>query len=200
MDSFWDERYKGSEYIYGIEPNEWLRLNIENLPPGLALFPCEGEGRNAVHAALKGWKVQAFDQSIEGQKKAMLLASDNDVRIDYTVGDVLDFQYPVAKYDLIAVIYSHFVPELRVPFHQKLIDSLAVNGLLILETFSKKQLIFNSGGPQDESMLYTAELLKKDFDQLKILHLSEDVVPLYEGPRHSGEAAVVRLVATKVQT
>jgi hypothetical protein len=54
MEEFWNERYADSEYVYGENPNEFLVEQLAQLPLGKILFPCEGEGRNAVYAAQKG--------------------------------------------------------------------------------------------------------------------------------------------------
>src|SRR5690625_7249446 len=68
-EEFWNERYAQDEYIYGEEPNEYLRKKLSILSPGKILFPADGEGRNSVYAALKGWDSEAFDISIEGKIK-----------------------------------------------------------------------------------------------------------------------------------
>ena len=74
----WDNRYSADDYIYGIEPNSYFKSIIDSLKPGSLLLPGEGEGRNAVYAASKGWKVTAYDISTEGRKKAMALAKANN--------------------------------------------------------------------------------------------------------------------------
>ncbi|MDX1754196.1 MAG: thiopurine S-methyltransferase [Salinimicrobium sediminis] len=58
MQEFWNERYQREEYIYGKDPNEYLKAKLKNLTPGRILFPAEGEGRNAVHAAKKAGRYQ----------------------------------------------------------------------------------------------------------------------------------------------
>ena len=63
MKEFWDSRYREKEYAYGIEPNEFFKEFIDNNNPGKILLPGEGEGRNAVYSASKGWQVDAFDYS-----------------------------------------------------------------------------------------------------------------------------------------
>jgi len=63
MKEFWNERYAKNEFIYGTEPNEFFRKELEILPAGKIILPCDGEGRNAVFAAKLGWKVNAFDFS-----------------------------------------------------------------------------------------------------------------------------------------
>lgn len=77
---FWDERYSRDEFIYGEQPNEYLKQKLAQLAPGKALFAAEGEGRNAVFAAKSGWIVSAFDQSEAGKTKAKLLAEKKRCR------------------------------------------------------------------------------------------------------------------------
>ncbi len=59
----WDERYQGDDYVYGTEPNDFLRAQADQLPPGRILCLAEGEGRNAVFLAEQGFTVTAIDQS-----------------------------------------------------------------------------------------------------------------------------------------
>jgi Tellurite resistance protein TehB len=74
MKDFWNTRYKEESYAYGIEPNAFFKENIDKLVPGKILLPAEGEGRNAVYAARKGWEVTAFDFSDEAKIKTLKLA------------------------------------------------------------------------------------------------------------------------------
>ena len=70
--SMWDRRFAETVYAYGKEPNAWLKTCIGKLSPEpnpAALFPADGEGRNAVWAACEGWSAMVFDLSIEGKKK-----------------------------------------------------------------------------------------------------------------------------------
>ena len=78
----WNDRYSATEFSYGIQPNNYLKEQLENLNAGTILFPAEGEGRNAVFAAKLGWTVSAFDISTEGKKKALQLSVTNKVTID----------------------------------------------------------------------------------------------------------------------
>jgi hypothetical protein len=55
-------------------------------------------------------------------------------------------------------------------------------------------LSYASGGPRDVDLLYTAAILRKDFDGAEILQLEEKEVQLTEGRLHSGPAAVVLAV------
>ena len=75
----WNDRYSKDEFAYGEQPNNYLKEQLQKLDAGAILFPAEGEGRNAVFAAKLGWTVSAFDISVEGKKKALLLAEINKV-------------------------------------------------------------------------------------------------------------------------
>jgi hypothetical protein len=76
MKNFWNERYSDQEYIYGKTPNVFFSKQLQILRPDEILLPCEGKVRNAIFAALKGWKVRAFDTSEVGKIKAEKLAAE----------------------------------------------------------------------------------------------------------------------------
>ena len=86
---FWNERYSSDEYVYGTEPNQFFKEQIQKInPSGRLLLPGEGEGRNAVFAAKLGWNVDAFDQSSVAKMKAETLAKLNNVKINYSNVDL----------------------------------------------------------------------------------------------------------------
>jgi SAM-dependent methyltransferase len=195
---FWDKRYAEEGFVYGETPNEFFRREIEKLQPGSILLPGEGEGRNAIFAASLGWDVVAFDQSAEGQKKALTKARQKALKIDYQVTDIENFNAPLNSFDCIALIFVHFHARDRQRIHQKLITYLKPGGVLIIEVFSAKQLGRKSGGPQNPEMLYFKEDLVGDFEQLSNLKLIAKETQLNEGLYHKGKAAVLRLTGTKL--
>jgi len=196
---FWDERYSVEEYVYGTEPNQFFKEEINKISsPGLLLLPGEGEGRNAVCAASLGWKVDAFDQSTVAKLKAEKLARKNSVSINYSNVDLDKFNPQKNNYDCAAIIFIHLPPQVRTEFHKKVIDAIKPNGKIILELFSKNQFGKTSGGPQDLEMLTSVEEIKKDFKKLKTILLKEVNTDLAEGEKHLGEASVIRFVGEKV--
>lgn len=197
MKELWNERYAAPEYIYGTQPNAWLAEKLELLKPGSVLFPAEGEGRNAVYAASKGWKVVAFDQSEQGQQKALKLAQEQGVSILYSLDDLTTFEASNGEFDAIALIFVHMPEEIRKNTHQRLLKFLKPGGYLILEAFTKDQLKNSSGGPKNELLLYDKNITESDFRDLEILQSEEITTHLNEGPLHRGEACVVRLFARK---
>ncbi len=195
MREFWDNRFAADEYVYGTEPNAFFRGYLQDRKPGRLLLPAEGEGRNAVYAALRGWQVDAFDFSPVAQEKALKLAAERQVVIDYRIYDVAGFDTEGKCYDLIALLYVHLDPPARRTFHRKVADMLSENGTVILEAFSKEQLGNSSGGPQKPDMLYSTEELRSDFEGLTFRLLCREEIVLQEGKGHAGTASVVRMVA-----
>lgn len=197
MNNFWNERYKGKEYIYGMNPNRFLVEQLRDIPPGRILFPCDGEGRNSVFAAKNGWLTEAFDNSEVGMSKAMQLAKYNSVMLSYRLADVQSVEYPRDKFDVIALLYAHFTPETRTALHYKVISWLKPGGIVILEAFNPEQINNTSGGPKDASMLYTEEMLNSDFNGLQTQISRTETIVLDEGAYHQGKADVIRYVGIK---
>ena len=198
----WDDRYSKKEFAYGKQPNNYLKEQLEKLEAGSILFPAEGEGRNAVYAAKLGWTVSAFDISVEGKNKAFLLAEDNNVIIDYQVGDLQTIDYYGEQFDAIALIYAHFPPDIKSIYHKTLDQYLRKNGLIIFEAFSKKHLDYISknekmGGPKEMGMLFSIEEIKSDFGNYEIIELVEKEIELSEGVFHKGKGSVIRFVGRK---
>lgn len=197
MKTIWNSRYNSKEYQYGIEPNDFLKNQLTQLPIGRLLVPAAGEGRDAVFAAQLGWEVYAFDSSDTAQGKAIRLASEKSVNLHYECIDANNVRYPLESFDAIALVYFHLQPEERRIFHQQCIKWLKPGGKIILEGFSKNQLGLDSGGPKDVNMLFHLDELKEDFAGLNIEFCQENAKVLNEGPLHQGKAFVLDFVANK---
>jgi SAM-dependent methyltransferase len=197
MKNEWDERYARQEYIYGTEPNKFLKEQLSLLKPGRILFPAEGEGRNAVFAASMGWETDAFDQSVEGQRKAIKLATHRGVSVDYYIQSLNDWNPEPDQYDCIALIFVHLPEGLRQQVHNAVIRSLKPGGTLLLEAFTLNQLPRTSGGPKTAELLFTRELIVSDFKELIFTEFAETQTTLNEGPLHQGLADVIQLTALK---
>ncbi len=202
MSQTWDERYKGTEFAYGKEPNEFFREWLLKFEPGSILMPADGEGRNGVFAARQGWQVTSFDLSIEGKAKALQLAKENGVAIEYIVGDFDQLSFNSQSYDAIGLIYAHFPADRKSAFHHKLNGYLKPGGIVIFEAFSKKHVFFKQanpavGGPSHIDMLFSEEEIMADFPFFEVLLLEEREVELEEGRYHSGTGSVIRFVGRK---
>lgn len=197
MQNHWNERYARPGYIYGTEPNHFLKNILAELKPGRILFPAEGEGRNAVYAASLGWKTDAFDQSIEGQNKAIKLADQKKVSVNYLIQSLVEWNPEPDQYDCIALIFVHMPEALRKQVHKAVVKALKPGGILILVAFSVNQLPLESGGPKSIELLFTLDQIKCDFDNLSNLQIRETQVILDEGPLHQGLAEVIQITGLK---
>lgn len=198
----WNQRYRADEFAYGIEPNNYLKEQLEKLKAGTILFPAEGEGRNAVFAAKLGWTVSAFDISAEGKKKASQLAEANHVAMDYQVGELQTLKYKPEQFDAIALIYAHFPADIKSLVHKTLDTYLRKGGIIIFEAFSKKHIDYIArnekvGGPKDVASLFSIEEIKLDFSNYEVVELEEKEIELNEGLFHNGKGSVIRFVGRK---
>lgn len=200
----WDARYNEHEFAYGKGPNLFFKSWLEQLKPGAILMPADGEGRNGVYAATLNWEVTAFDLSAAGKLKALELAKEKKVSINYLVGDLEELDFEKESFDVIALIYAHFSADSKSRLHHKLQGYLKPGGLIIMEAFSKAHLALNAvdpkvGGPKELEMLFSIAEIKADFENYEPLLLEERTVVLEEGKYHIGEGAVLRFVGRKPQ-
>ena len=204
MKEMWNQRYAEKGYAYGKEPNKFLEEQLAKIPAeGKALFAAEGEGRNAVHAAKLRWDVTAFDLSESGKMKALLLAEEENVSINYLVENLQNLDFKSNEFDLLVLIYAHFSAALKTEFHKKLANYVKPGGHVIFEAFSKKHIKYNSanskaGGPKDVAMLFSVEEVSDDFKDFEIIQLQEKVVDLDEGKYHVGQSSVIQFVGRKL--
>ena len=197
MKQFWNERYAASNFAYGKDSNQFLKENLHFLPNGKVLFAAEGEGRNAIFAAKNGFEVSAFDYSESGQQKALVLAQEHCISINYIVSDVLELPYEKESFDALVLIFAHFPAEIRKQAHFKLLELLKPGGKILFEAFSKEQLNYTSGGPKDVDMLFSEEEVRNEFPGISFDSLSTEKIVLDEGLFHQGEGVVVRFIGTK---
>lgn len=197
MKEMWDDRYANDQFLYGIIPNHFFETFIEPLKPGKLLLPGEGEGRHAVFAARKGWQVTAVDYSGEGRRKALVLANQNNVTVDYQIADLAAYSPQKEAYDAIALVFVHMPLEQRGLVHQQLSSGLKPGGHLFLIDSAKNQLQYNSGGPKDEDWLFSTDELAEEFSGLNIIRNEELITVFNESQGHQGEGAVVVFEAVK---
>lgn len=202
MKEFWDSRYSAKDYAYGKAPNTFFKQAIDRLDKGKILLPADGEGRNAVYAAVKGWQAYACDLSEAGKQKAMVLAQENQVTIEYTIGDFGTLKYQHAYFDAAVLIFAHFPVDKKRAYHQLVDAYLRVGGTIIIEAFSKSHIHYNKrnpqvGGPKNAEMLLSKEELESYFPNYNIQLLEEVETSLHEGQFHIGKASVVRFIGKK---
>jgi SAM-dependent methyltransferase len=193
----WNDRFAKEAYVFGTEPNEWLRRQASVWSAASQILcVADGEGRNSVWLAKQGHQVDAFDISDVGVAKARRLAADCDVSVNFAVAGCDDFAWPKNHYDGVAAIFVQFAdPELRARMFENIVQSLKPGGSLVLVGYTPKQLEFGTGGPSVLSHLYTPDMLREAFSVLDIKVLEAYEPDLIEGDGHKGRSAVIGLVA-----
>lgn len=192
----WNERFGSTEYVFGLEPNDFLREQATKLPRGRVLSLGEGEGRNAVWLATQGFDVWSVDLSPVGVDKTLKLAESHGVTVHASVGDLADYVIEPTTWDVIISIFAHTPPPIRKRIHRQVVSGLRHGGVYLLEAYTPSQIALGTGGPKDPSLMPTAELLADELSGLRfdrLLEVSRDVV---EGTGHTGRAAVVQVIAS----
>ena len=179
MKDNWKDQYKEAGYL-SKHPNDFFAQFIDTIPARKLLLPNAGDGRNAVYAAQYGWGVDAFDQEEENKKKALQLADEKFVSINYETADLLSFSGDEDNYDLIALLDAQFPDDKREIFHRKLVKYLKKGGRLILEAFAKDQPQ-NSLVPWEDEVLYNIPSIQKDFMNLRTDMLKEKTIEIKKG-------------------
>ncbi len=195
----WERRFSVPEYVFGTEPNAFLKSQAAALPKsGAALAVADGEGRNGVWLAERGLDVVSIDWSPTALRKAGALAKRRGVTLHTEQVDLVQWQWPVAQFDVVAAIFIQFLtPAER---HQVFIgmrDALKPGGLLLIEGYRPEQLKYKTGGPSLVENLYTRALLEAEFAGLSDLRIREHDSMTSEGTGHVGMAALIDLVGRK---
>jgi SAM-dependent methyltransferase len=193
----WDARYAEPGFAYGTEPNGFLAEVAGRIPAGPVLSLAEGEGRNAVFLAGLGHDVTAIDRSAVGLAKAAVLAAERGVRITTLVADLATFVIEPDAWSGIVSIFAHLPPAVRAPLHRAVAAGLRPGGVLVLESYTPRQLARGTGGPRDPSRLVTLGALRAELPGLDFQIGRETDRDVTEGRYHEGTAAVVQLLARR---
>lgn len=197
--AMWNSRFRETAYIFGTEPNVWLRRQAGRWQPGQrVLCVADGEGRNSVWLARQGLEVDAFDISDVAVDKARRLAEAAGVRISYAVSDCDQWNWLASSRDGVAAIFVQFAdPAMRERLFANMKSCLKPGGILVLQGYTPQQLTYKTGGPPQVSHLYTAHMLREAFRDMEIIELLEYEDDLDEGTHHRGRSALIGLVARK---
>ena len=195
----WETRFEAPGYLFGTEPNAFLKSQRPLLKPGSrALAIADGEGRNGVWLAEQGLDVRSFDFSPKAVAKARELARRRGVNLQMDVADIFTWQWPAAEFDIIAGIFFQFVgPEKRDFVFSEIKKALKPGGVLLMEGYRPRQLEYGTGGPSNIANLWTRELLETSFADFSSIEISEGDRELAEGTHHVGMSALIDFVGRK---
>ena len=193
----WDERYSIDDYLFGQRPAQALLRNEKYLVPGgETLLIADGEGRNSVYLAKKGFKVTSSDSSIVAQQKAKTLADNQDVEIHFKLEDFFDVDWSRKQYDnIIGICFQFIPPELIEEVFKGFRLATKKGGTLLIHGYTPKQIKYGTGGPKDVSLMYTEATFTSLFNPSEIHFLEEYEAIISEGPGHSGKSSMIDFVA-----
>jgi SAM-dependent methyltransferase len=202
----WDRRYADTELVWSAGPNQFVRSELDDLPPGRAIDVAAGEGRNSIWLAERGWHVTAVDFSWVGLDKGSSLHARRGagLPVAWVQADAVHDDLGTGRYDLAVVAYLQLPAEQRRTALRRAFGTLRDGGTLLVVGHDSTNLTDGTGGPQDPSVLYTAEDVLADldgerFDVVRAERVVRVVDPPAEAP-HQGRRpaydALVRVVRT----
>ena len=195
----WQARFTAPGYLFGTEPNAFLKSQAHLLRKGQsALALADGEGRNGVFLAEQGLDVLSVDFSPLAQEKVRKLAKQRGVSLRVEQADITNWTWPPEAFNVVAVIFIQFsAPPERAAIFAGIKRTLKPGGLLLMQGYGLKQLDYKTGGPSDVTRLYTRELLEQAFGDFSSLDIREHDSVIEEGERHAGMSALIDLVGRK---
>ncbi|MFG3260040.1 class I SAM-dependent methyltransferase [Streptomyces sp. NPDC048172] len=129
-DGFYENRSRDVPF-FAAKPDESLAGYVEDgtLTPGRALDLGCGPGRNALHLASRGWRVDAVDLSPEAIRWAEERARASGAEIQFRCGDAFAPGAVEGPYDLVydSGCFHHLPPHRRVG-HLALLDRVLAPG------------------------------------------------------------------------
>jgi 2-polyprenyl-3-methyl-5-hydroxy-6-metoxy-1,4-benzoquinol methylase len=183
----WNRRYEGEDLIWTAQPNRFMAGEVAGLSPGRALDLGAGEGRNAVWLAEQGWDTTAVDFSEVGLAKGEELAARRGVRVKWVQADLRDYEPPAGAFDLVVVVYIHLPADERRGMLAAAASAVAPGGALLVLGHDSSNIEHGYGGPQDPTILFTAEEVAEELDGLEI-ERAEPVIRRVETPEGEVEA------------
>ena len=193
----WEQRYGAEGYLYGTEPNDFLRQHVDRIPHGRVLCLAEGEGRNAVFLARQGFEVASIDLAQAGVAKTHRLAKERGVTVDAMTGDLATADLGVQRWDGIVSIFAHIPASIRRDLHRRVVDALAPGGVFLLEAYTPAQIGRGTGGPPVLELAMTLPDLTRELDGLELVHAIETERDVVEGRGHTGRGSVVQVIARR---
>ena len=159
----WDERYRASETVWSVEPNQFVVEYLRDLRPGTMLDIAGGEGRNALWFARRGWAVEVVEFSAAALAKFDDRAEFDRVkdRCVSTLADVTeDYHTLVAPANLAVMAYLQIPAEPLARAIAVAATKLREGGTFFGVWHARENLEHGWGGPREASVLPTMDELR----------------------------------------
>ncbi len=165
----WNRRYSISDFVWTVNPNQFVVAETEDLRPGRAVDLACGEGRNAIWLAERGWEMTAVDFSEVAIEKGRRLAQSRGARVEWVVADLATYELFPDFYDLVLVCYLQ-IPE---PERRSVIDqarrAVAPGGTFVWIAHDLSNLDYGVGGPKSPAVLCSPGDVVADLSGFEIL-------------------------------
>lgn len=198
---FWNQRYQAEGFLFGREPNTFVKSLAHLFKPGQdVLAIADGEGRNGVFVARQGAQVTSIDFSAPALEKAHRLAKEFSVKITIEQQDIYEWHGTDSAYDIVLAIFIQFAPpKKRTLLFDNIKRLVKPGGLVVMQGYRPEQVIYKTGGPPQAENMYTSDLLRTAFADFDIQHLEEHDSVVDEGSGHSGLSALIDMIARRLQ-
>lgn len=130
----WNKRYREGFYDGAVDPHPLLQKFWHTIPKGNVADIAMGTGRNSLFLAERGYRGWGLDSSSEAIKMAKESAAARGCEISLVLGDAN--RLPFKRGTMTGVIVFYFL--LR-DIMNEMVDLLQSGGVLIYETFLKRQ-------------------------------------------------------------
>lgn len=182
----WDERYRDGSYRAREHPTALLVEWLPRLPRGRALDVACGVGRNALHLASAGYRVDAIDISRVALRRAEQRARERGLDVAWMATDLDVAELEPRAYDVIVV--ARYINRALTP---RIEEALADGGHLLYEHHLLTEAPV--GGPSTAEFRLAPNELLELFRGLRVLHYNEGLVEDPDGRL----MALARLVACR---
>jgi SAM-dependent methyltransferase len=140
---YWDERYSGAP-VWSGNPNSLLVRYASELTPGTALDVGSGEGGDVIWLATQGWTVTGADISPVVLRRSAEAAAqagpDIAARITWRQADLLSWQPPEQRFDLVSAQFVHLPRREREDLHRRLAAAVRPGGTLLVASHHPSDL------------------------------------------------------------
>ena len=182
----WQRRYAERSYRLRTHPTALLEEWLARLPRGRALDLACGTGRNALHLAAAGYRVDAMDISAAALERGAQRAAELGVEVNWVEVDLDSVELAPDSYDLVVV--ARYVNRV---ITDALMASLRDGGHLVYEQhFRTEQAV---DGPSSQRFRLQPNELLEMFHDLRVLYYREGL----RTDRDGRTMALAQLVACK---
>lgn len=148
--------------------------------------------------AERGLDVVAFDASDVAIKKARALADERDATVDFRVADIEAWDWTPDSYDAVVAVFIQFAPPpMREAIFEGMKRTLKPGGTLMLHGYRPEQIAYGTGGPPSAANMYTQDMLRDAFGDMRVEHLEAYDREIEEGTGHNGMSALIDLIGRK---